>query len=126
MKSEITTAQRIWNWVLIVGLMLLLIMALMPLLGPNEQWMRWAYGAGALMVLAARTAQAAACKSDDLRTRRLYRILVVSALLYVASGAVTIIESGTSNWIAFLLAGAVLQIYASAMIDKMERNLNKS
>ena len=121
-----TNKEVIWNWVLIVGLLLLLIMAFLPLLGSNEQWMRWAFGGGAVMVLAARIAQAAYSQSDNIRLNRLYRILVVSALLYVASAAVTFFDRGTSNWIAFLLAGAVLQIYASAMIDKIERNLNKS
>ena len=108
--------KRDTEWMQVVGLTLMMIMAVLPLLDINEQWMRWAFAAGAAMVLLARLLHR--YKGRNLRVRRLYRMGIVSALLYCASAAMMFWSTGTTNWIAFLMAGAVLQIYASYMIDR--------
>ena len=61
----------------------------------------------------------------SLRLKRLHVILVFSALLYCVSGSMLFIYERTSNWIAFLLAGLVVQIYASWMIER-EQQKNKN
>ena len=103
------------DWLLIVGLLVMLAMALLPLLNVNQEWMRWAYVGGAAAVLVVRLLQR--YKGKNLRVKRLYRINVMSAVLYCASADMLFYSKGTHDWIAFLMAGAVLQMYASYMID---------
>ena len=97
----------------------MLLMAALPLLEVNAAWMRWAYAGGAVMVLVARMWQQARYNGDNLRVRRLYRVLSVSAMLYCLSAGMTFYHPGTTDWIAFLMAGAVVQTYASWMIDRL-------
>ena len=49
---------------------------------------------------------------------RLHRILISSGILYCASAAMMFIPDTGNNWMGFLLAGVVVQMYASWMIDK--------
>ncbi|MBO4871160.1 MAG: hypothetical protein J5565_04165 [Muribaculaceae bacterium] len=104
------------DWIQLLGLVIMMVMAVLPLLNVNEQWMRWCYAAGAAIVLLARLFTT--YHGDNLRVRRLYRINIVSAVLYCASAAMLFWGRGTADWIAFLLAGAVLQMYATMMIDR--------
>ena len=104
------------NGLVAVGLLVMVVMAVMPLLNINQQWMRWAFAAGAFIVLMGR---ALGLRRDvSLRARRLYHLLVTSALLYCASAAMMFYSSGTNDWIAFLLGGVAMQLYASWMIDR--------
>ena len=112
--------KKLSDWMQVLGLMAMMIMAVLPLIDINFEWMRWIYAAGAAMVLLARLLQH--YKGNNLRVRRLYRMGIVSALLYCVSAAMLFWGKGTTNWIAFLMAGAVIQMYSSYMID---RELNK-
>lgn len=105
----------------IIGLLIMAVMALLPLLNINQEWMRWAFAAGAVIVLVARIL--GLYRGPSLRIKRLHRILVSSGILYCASALMMSISQGTNDWIAFLLAGLIMQIYASWMID---RELNKT
>ncbi len=102
-----------------LGLLLMLVMAALPLLGIVKEWMTWAYAAGAAMVLVARLFQR--YEGNDLRARRLHHMLTVSALMYCGSAALTFYSQGTGDWIALLLAGALMQSYATWMIEKIEK-----
>ena len=114
MTQEQRTATS--NVLVAVGLLVMVVMALMPLLNFNQEWMRWAFAAGAFIVLVGR---AIGLRRDvSLRVRRLYHLLVTSALLYCGSAATMFFSRGTNDWVAFLLAGLVMQIYASWMIDR--------
>ncbi len=107
----------------VVGMTLMVVMALMPLLNFNQQWMRWVFAAGAFIVLAGR---ALGLRRDvSMRLRRLYHLLVTSAILYCASAAMMFYSRGTSDWMAFLLAGVMMQLYASVMIDHEARKNSK-
>ena len=106
------------NALVLIGLFIMAIMAILPLLNINMEWMRWAFSAGALIVLVARIIEAVANKALPLRIKRLHRILVWSAILYCASASMMFISRGSNDWIAFLLAGLVIQMYASWMIDR--------
>ncbi|MBO7609248.1 MAG: hypothetical protein J6S96_03475 [Muribaculaceae bacterium] len=108
--------KRYIDWMQALGLLLIMVMALLPLLDVNYEWMRWAYAVGAAMVLLARLLLQ--YKGRNLRVRRLYRINQASAVLYCVSAAMLFWGKGTTNWVAFLMAGAVLQIYATYMIDR--------
>ena len=58
---------------------------------------------------------------DSLRVRRLARMNVWSGVLYCVSAACLFIPDAAmqKSWVAFLLAGAVLQIYATLMLSKL-------
>ena len=108
-----------WADILVIaGLLIMAVMALLPLLNINLVWMRWAFAAGALIVLAARIMGASAQHNPSLRIKRLHRILISSAFLYCASALMMFLSRGTNDWIAFLLAGLMMQMYASWMIDR--------
>jgi hypothetical protein len=106
---------QVSNLLVIIGLLIMLVMALIPLLNVNLMWMRWAYAAGAAIVLVARVV--GVYNGPVLRIKRLHRLLILSAILYCGSAATMFYSPGTNDWIAFLLAGLVMQIYASWMID---------
>ena len=112
------------NVLVIVGLLVMLAMAIMPLLNFNQEWMRWAFAVGAFIVLVGR---ALGMRRDvSLRVRRLHHILVTSAILYCASVGTMFYSRGTNDWVAFLLAGLVMQIYASTMIDHENKKTENS
>jgi uncharacterized membrane protein len=116
---------NIANILVIVGMIMMIVMAVTPLLVNhqlNMEWMRWIFIAGALIVLVGRLIDI--YRGPSLRLKRLHVILVFSALLYCASGSMMFIFQGTNNWIAFLLAGVMVQLYASCMIDR-EQSKNK-
>lgn len=111
---------------LIIGLLIMAVMALMPLLNINPQWMkwmRWIYAGGAVLVLVARIV--GVYNGPSLRIKRLHRILISSGILYCASALMMFISNGTNDWIGFLLAGVMVQLYASWMIEHEEKKTEK-
>ena len=111
------------NVLLALGLLIMVVMALMPLLNLNQLWMRWVFAAGAAMVLVARFL--GMYHGPSLRIKRLHRILISSGILYCASALMMFLSRNTNDWIAFLLAGVVMQVYASWMIDYEEKKTAK-
>jgi predicted permease len=110
------------NILVIVGLLIMAVMAVMPLLvnhNINMELMRWIFTAGAFIVLVARLLDI--YRGTSLRLKRLHVILIFSALLYCASASMMFIYEGTNNWIAFLLAGLLVQMYASWMIEREQK-----
>lgn len=113
------------NVLVMLGLLVMVVMAVLPLfndLATNE-WMLWGYTAGALTVLVARFIGYDG--SGTLRVKRLHHLLIFSALLYCASASIKFILEWNKNWVALLLAGLVVQMYASWMIDKENRKSEK-
>lgn len=115
MATQVNRTQ-LANVMVIIGLLAMAVMALLPLLNINMEWMRWVFAAGAIIVLAARII--GNYNGPALRIKRLHRILISSGILYCASALMMFISRGSNDWIAFLLAGLVIQIYASWMIDR--------
>lgn len=107
----------------LIGLLVMAVMALLPLLNINQEWMRWAFAAGAVIVLVARVL--GMYRGPHLRIKRLHRILISSGILYCASALMMFISQGTNDWIAFLLAGLVMQVYASWMIEREAEKTEK-
>ena len=113
---------KIANILVIVGLLIMVVTAIMPLLvnhNINFELMRWLYNGGAIIVLIGRLVDI--YRGPALRLKRLHLILVFSALLYCASGSMMFIYQGTNNWIAFLLAGLLVQSYASWQIEREQK-----
>ena len=100
----------------LLGLLLMLVMAVLPLLNINHEWMRWTFAVGALAVLVGRIV--GLYHGPSLRIKRLHRILISSGVLYCVSAAMMFVSRGTNDWIAFLLAGLFMQMYATWMIDR--------
>ena len=115
MATQVNRTQ-LANVLVIIGLLAMAVMALLPLLNINMEWMRWVFATGAIIVLAARII--GNYNGPALRIKRLHRILISSGILYCASALMMFISRGSNDWIAFLLAGLVTQIYASWMIDR--------
>ena len=113
------------NVLVMLGLLVMVVMAVMELfynVATNE-WILWGYTAGALTVLVARFIGYDG--SGTLRVKRLHHLLIFSALLYCASASIKFIPEWNKNWVALLLAGLVVQMYASWMIDKENRKSEK-
>ncbi|MBR2083455.1 MAG: hypothetical protein IJ879_02315 [Muribaculaceae bacterium] len=113
------------NVLVMLGLLVMVVMAVMELfynVATNE-WILWGYTAGALTVLVARFIGYDG--SGSLRVKRLHHLLIFSALLYCASASIKFIPELYKNWVALLLAGLVVQMYASWMIDKENRKSEK-
>ena len=63
-------------------------------------------------------------EGKNFRVKRLHGLERMSALLYCVSAYLLFNygnEWGGTDWIAFLLAGALVQIYASYMIGREEK-----
>lgn len=122
-QSDNNRLNSVSGIMLVIGLLIMAVMALLPLLNINHMWMRWAFAAGALIVLVGRII--GIYRGPSLRVKRLHRILISSAILYCASALMMFISRGTNDWIAFLLAGLVMQMYASWMIEREEKKTEK-
>ena len=111
------------NVLVLIGLLVMLVMAVMPILNLNQEWMRWAFAVGAVTVLVGRLM--GTYNGPSLRIKRLHRILITSAIMYCASAVMMFLSHGTNDWIGFLLAGVVVQVYASWMIDRESAKTEK-
>lgn len=63
-------------------------------------------------------------EGKNLRIKRLHGLERMSALLYCVSAYLLFDigdQLGGTDWIAFLLAGAIVQLYASFMIQREEK-----
>ena len=114
---------KVCDIAVLLGLLAIMALAALPLLGVTvAPWMRVAYAVAAGVVLLARllTVRSGA---GGLRERRLRVLLVVAAALFCVSAWLLFRrDSGPTDWVAFLLAGAIMQGYASFMLDRIENN----
>ena len=111
------------SMLLIAAMVILMVTAILPIVGFNWPWLRYAYAAGAALTLLAQVLMPK--PGNSLRVRRLARMNVWSAIIYCVSAAClfTTNQDMQNSWVAFLLAGAVLQIYATLMISHLiEKN----
>ena len=113
--------ESIINTIIIVAMLALLATAAMPIMGFNHPWLRWAFAAAAAVTFVARLAERST--SDDLRVRRLHRMNAVAAVFYCLSAACLFVDDlqAQRSWVPLLLAGAVMQAYATVMLMRLER-----
>ncbi|MBQ9466325.1 MAG: hypothetical protein IJU62_05050 [Muribaculaceae bacterium] len=114
---------KVCDIAVLLGLLATMVLAALPLLGVTvAPWMRVAYAVAAGAVLLARLLTVRS-GTGGLRERRLRVLLVVAAaLICVSAWLLFRRDSGPTDWVAFLLAGAIMQGYASFMLDRIENN----
>lgn len=110
---------------MILGLLAIMIATAMPLLGLNDfsiggltVW-RYLYALGAVALLILRIASP--YKGSDLRTKRLGRLEFWSAVIFCVATFFIFYMPYSTDWLAFTLAGAFLQAYASIMISRNKK-----
>ena len=104
---------------LMITISMLLIVAgtILPLFNTGGILFKYIYATGALLLLIGRLLTP--YKGDDLRVKRLYRIETWSAIFFCVAVFFMFYEgAGRTDWLAFTLAGGIIQIYTSIMIPR--------
>lgn len=123
MNDKMTNTQRrnlISTILVTIGLLSIMTATLLPLLHIAGSWMRYLYAAGALLLLIGRFV-APPVKEGPVRLRRLIRIEILTALIFIAGAVFLFIPTyGGTDWLGFTLAGGLLTIYTSIMIPRQK------
>lgn len=108
-----TNKHVIGNLLANIGMALVAVATALPLLHLLPFESKFIYAAGAVITLIGRISGIDKWKGEDLKTRRLGRLEFWSAIMFCV-GAFFLFypKAGATDWIAFTLAGAVLQIYS--------------
>lgn len=106
--------------VAVVGLLCVVTATALPLFHIGGEAIRWIYAAGAVCVLVGR-ALGQAPKSAPLRVRRLYRMEVWAGIMFCAGAFFMFYTPARMDYMAFTLAGGVIEVYASLMIPRAWR-----
>ena len=111
--------ENVLNILLSVGMVILLLSAFLPLVDVKTPWLRYIFTFAAMLIVVVRVFQRAARRKQtfSLRVRRLFTMEFWSAMCYVVSALFLFSDPYHSTWLGFLTAGAVVQVYASFMID---------
>ncbi|MBR5029508.1 MAG: hypothetical protein IKT03_06860 [Muribaculaceae bacterium] len=117
MKKE--TRLQVGNVLLCIAMTILLIAAIIPFFSHDWQGWKYLFAAGALGTLVAQILIPA--PSQELRVKRLSHINVASAVAYCVAAYCPFSHDFhmQRSWVAFLLAGAVLQLYATFMQSRL-------
>lgn len=99
------------------GLIIVMVGAALPLLFVDMKVARIVYSVGAALVLIGKILTPVP-EGASLRLKRLYRLDVFCGLFFVAGAVFMFINGGSTDWLAFTLAGGALQIYTSVMIPR--------
>lgn len=113
---------------LLVGLLTVAAGVLMPILSGNFEGdaFRYVYAAGAAVTLLARLLQSAPPAGVSVRIKRLLRLESWSALFFCVGAFFVFYDRYVvRDWLAFTLAGAVVQIYCSIALSLALRKNNK-
>lgn len=128
-KLDKQTIEKIQGVALALGMLMMLVSAAFPLFGIWPEGlllMRYVFAAGAATVLAVRLTES--YEGSNMRVKRLHSLERVSSFLYCISAFLLFYYGdrlGGGDWIAFLLAGAVVHIYTSYMISYEEKKENE-
>lgn len=109
---------QIGFWLANIGLLTVMVAAALPLLRALPGSFGYIYAAGAALLLTGRFLTIPG-KEEPLRVRRLGRMEIWTALIFIAGAVFIFLPQGKGNdWLAFTLAGGVLTIYTSIMIPR--------
>ena len=118
--SKNTKQIIIGNFLLCLSMTLLLAAAVVPLfITPMPAWQRWLMADGAVGTLVAQFLIPS--PSDEIRIKRLSRMNIMAGIVYCIAAYCRFSSNFDMqrSWVAFLLAGAVIQIYATLMLSKL-------
>ena len=125
MKKQRRINPAVLNLSLSVAMLALLVAAFLALININAPWLRIVYCVGAVATVVVRLLQRLEYRRNPdtpTRVRRLQHIEFWSASAYLASAYFMIDDPyHPGNWLAFLLAGAALQLFTSFMIPYAEK-----
>lgn len=125
MKANDIGRRAMWAvWLFNIGLICVMVGTALPLLRVDGAAYRYIYCAGAVLALTGKLMRPVP-KDIPFPVKRLMRVEVWGALMFCAGGFFMWYTSGaygSMDWIAFTLAGAVIQIYTSIMIPKRMSN----
>lgn len=111
--------ESILNLLLSLATLLLLVAAFLPLVNISPEWLSIIYVTGAVLAVLVRLMQRFNYRKDktiSTGVRRLLHVEFWSSMCYLVSAYFMIADKyHPGNWLAFLLAGAALQIYTSFM-----------
>lgn len=118
--------ERTWaKWMAIAGLLLIVAATAMPLLRVEGDAFRYVYSVGAVFVLAGRAFNT--CPYQILRVKRLYRIEVWAGIIFCVGAFFMFYKgAGRMDWMAFTLAGGIIEAYASIMIPRAAEGAKKN
>ncbi|MDE5969865.1 MAG: hypothetical protein K2K27_03505 [Muribaculaceae bacterium] len=119
-----TTASKVWILVMTVGMLLIVAGTLMPIWRLDNNIYKYVYAVGAVMLLVSRLFNP--YRGTDLRLKRLVRIESWSAIFFCVAAFFMFYDPTTArDWLAFTLAGGVIQVYTSIMIPRVEAKNRK-
>ena len=120
MKQDKLSAPPAATWIVNTGLLAIAVATLLPILRLGVPWFRYLYAAGALLTLVGRIITVRIYNGAPLRVRRLGRMEFWAAVVF-AVGTFFLFwpGAGPTDWLAFTLAGAALQTYASIMLPRI-------
>lgn len=105
------------EWLAVAGLVIVFAATALPLFHVENAIYRWIYGGGALAVTLGKAIRPVL--SDNIRVKRLSRIEVWGGVMFLAATFFMFYYPQENNdWIAFTLAGGVIEVYASLMIAR--------
>ncbi len=108
------------NILLTAGLLLMLAVVVTRLLNYYWEYDKWLFAFGAALTLAERFSER--YSGNNLRIGRLYRMGKISAILYCVAAYFIVSPTGKlRDCLAFLTAGAVLQLYTSFVYDREKK-----
>lgn len=117
--------RKIGTALVYAGLIIILIGVAMPLVfGPQTEAYKYIFSGGALLLLAGRLATP--YQGPYIRVKRLHRILVWSALFFCVAGFFMFYNQDPRDWLAFVLAGALIQLYVSIVLPRAIRQSQKT
>lgn len=119
MKSDKNSRSEASAWMANIGMIIILVAMSLPLFLLNTLIARYIFAVGAILTLTGRIIAPRIDKAN-LRARRLQRMELWSAILFCASAAAMFYPGlKPTDWLAFAIAAAVLQAYASIMLPKV-------
>ena len=106
--------------VMSLSLILMLVIAFLPLVKIHWTYAPFVFAFSAAGTLIARIFEV--YKGSSLRIKRLYRMGKVSAMCYCVSAFMMFYDGANpQDWLGFLTAGAVLQLYVNFMIPHAQK-----
>ena len=116
--------RTIGNALVYIGLKGIAVGLLTPLLmGPWRMTIKVIYSASAVLLLVGRLLTP--LRTNNLRVKRLDRFQVWSAIFFCAAAVFLWLSRDLRDWLAFTLAGGVVQLMASIMLWRQREHISE-